>query len=102
MKIFTEKGILKKLLLIIIAIILFNAIIPTNVSYAADVGGVLLKPIVDLMVALGDFVMDIINNMLYGMETSVIRIDTDNGLWEFLAIAAVAIVTVLAIATLMK
>lgn len=100
MKIFTEKGILKKLLLIIIAIVLFNAIIPTNVSYAADVGGVLLKPIVDLMVALGDFVMDIINNMLYGMETSVIRIDTDNGLWEFLWIAAVAIVTVLAIATL--
>ena len=38
------------------------AIIPTNISNAeSDVGGVLLKPITDLMLALGDFIMDIVH-----------------------------------------
>ena len=95
MKIFAKKGMLRKLLLIIIVIILFNVIIPTNISNAeSDVGGVLLKPITDLMLALGDFIMDIVHNVIYGMNTAIIRIDQDNGWLEFLGIALAVIAAI--------
>jgi len=99
MKIFTEKGILNKLILIVLAIIILNAIIPTNVSYAAkdegSVGGVLLKPISNLMLALGDFVMDLIHNVVYDMPTSIIRVDNTNDLWQAILIVLAVVVAIL-------
>lgn len=96
MRNFTGNGILKKLIIIIIAIIVFNAVIPTNVSYAGkleDIGGPLVKPIIDVLMAIADFVMDFLHDIVYNMETALIRIDADNGFWEFVAIAFVSIVT---------
>jgi hypothetical protein len=106
MKIFTEKGILKKIILIIVVLIFINAIIPGNVSYAGivsdieKVGGPLIKPIIDLMMAVADICMDLIHDMIYDMETSVIRIDANNGLWEFIVIAVIAVVVAVGIAAL--
>ena len=97
MKIFTKNGILNKLILIVVAIIVFNVIIPTNVSYAGTVddiekvGGPLIKPVIDMMMAVADICMDLIHNMIYDMETSVIRIDANSGFWEGVAIFVVAV-----------
>ena len=104
MKIFTEKGILKKIFIILVVIILFKAIIPVNVSYAGTVddiekvGGPLIKPIIDVILAIADFAMDFLHDIVYNMETSLIRIDTDNGILEFVGIAFAAIVTFVLIA----
>ena len=105
MKIFTEKGIVKKLILIFVVVMIFNAVIPSNISFAAQDnyswGGVLLKPISDLLLAIGDFIMDIIHNVLFDMNTSLIRIDKDNGWWEKVAItlAVIAAIALIAVAS---
>lgn len=101
MKIFTEKGIVKKLILIFVVVMIFNALIPNNVSFAASdetsAGGVLLKPIADLMLLLGDAVMDLMHNVIYGMDTALIRVDKDNGILEFIVIGIAIIGVALAI-----
>ena len=97
MKIFTQNSILKKFVLILIVIITFNAIVPNNISYAAndrDPGGPLLKPIMDFVIFLGDAVMDIIHKVVYDMDISVLKIDKDVGILEFFAIAAGVILAI--------
>lgn len=103
MKIFTEKGIFKKLIIVLIVIIAFNAVIPTSVSFASDaaskVGGTLLSPVASLMIGLGDVVMNIIHDVLYDMDSSYLLIEKQNKILEiFLTIlAALAAVVVVAI-----
>ena len=104
MKIFTEKGIFKKLIIVLIVIIAFNAVIPTSVSFASDaaskVGGTLLSPVASLMIGLGDVVMNIIHNVLYDMDTSYILVENKSDIWGivFTILAAVAAVIVIAVA----
>lgn len=60
----------QKIIVVIAAIImLFNIIFPTN-SYAADVGGVLLTPIVDLVCSIGDVVVVLMEQCVNGGETN--------------------------------
>lgn len=76
MKIFTKKGIVQKIIIVLVALILFNFIVP-NISRAADdYGGVLFAPIQFLVLALGDTVMDILGTSLYGNSDPVITIST--------------------------
>ena len=80
MKNFIRKGIVKKLIIILIAITLFGAIIPPKVAYAgtkdvvSSVGGSLLSPVASLMIGFGDAVMNFIHELVYNMNSSFILI----------------------------
>lgn len=100
MKIFTEKKILKKLILVLMVLVVFNAVLPSNISCAEDdepFGGKLMKPIMDFLLGLGDFIMDIIHNVVYEMNKSLIRVDLDQGWLEFLGITLAVIAAVVVI-----
>lgn len=64
MKIFTKKGILQKIIVSIMIILSFNFITPTYSR--ADVGGILLSPIVDLIASLGDIVINLVQGVMTG------------------------------------
>lgn len=68
MKVFTKKSILQKIIIsILVILLLINFITPTysNAS-AADVGGVLLSPIIDLLCSIGDVVINILQRCMMG------------------------------------
>lgn len=96
MKILTKKGFVNKLIIVLLAVLIFGTIIPANASYAANgdniPGGKLLKPLVDLLMGLGDFIMDLLHNVVYGMNEAIIKIDLDNPWWEGLWITVGVIV----------
>ena len=64
MKIFTKKGILQKIIVSIMIMLSFNFITP---AYSrADVGGILISPIVDLVATLGDVVINLLQRAMTG------------------------------------
>lgn len=68
MKVFTKKSILQKIIISILVILLIiNFITPTysNAS-AADVGGVLLSPIIDFLCSIGDVVINLLQRCMMG------------------------------------
>lgn len=68
MKVFTKKSILQKIIIsILVILLLINFITPTysNAS-AADVGGVLLSPIIDLLCSIGDVVINLLQRCMMG------------------------------------
>lgn len=76
MKIFTKKGVVQKIIIVLVAVLLFNFIVP-NISRAEDdYGGVLFAPIQFLVLAIGDTAMDILGTALYGNSDPVITIST--------------------------
>ena len=100
------KGILKKLIVVLIAITLFNAIIPPKVAYADEkdvvtsVGGTLLSPVASLMIGLGDAVMNLIHDLIYNMDTSLILISKDNKAWGIFWTVVATVVAIVVIAVL--
>ena len=64
MKIFTKKGILQKIIVSIMIMLSFNFITPTYSR--ADIGGILLSPIVDLIASLGDIVINLVQGVMTG------------------------------------
>ena len=101
MKFLTKKGLINKIVLALLILMLFNALIPTNISFGKSdetFGGKLLKPVVDLLLALGDVVVDIIHNALFGINKALIRIDMDNGILEFLGTIIIGVVAAVIIA----
>ena len=87
-----QKGILYKILIILLMIILLNSAFPLNKAFALGeketVGGKLLKPVADLLLAFGDGILNIVHNAIYQMNTSVIRINLDDTLTKILLSAA--------------
>ena len=75
MEIFTNKSLVLKIVIALVIVILFNFCVPT-LSHAG-VGGTLLGPIVDLLVAVGDGAMLIIQSLIVGFDYSVIRLTDD-------------------------
>ena len=64
MKIFAKKGILQKIIVSIMIMLSFNFITP---AYSrADVGGILISPIVDLVATLGDVVINLLQRAMTG------------------------------------
>ncbi len=83
------------ILSIVIIIIIFNFIIP-NCSYAFD-GGKILSPVMDLLTAVSDSVIDILQKVLLGIkDDAFVNIDrTESFLSKFLgAIAALAVAAI--------
>ena len=61
MKIFTKKGIIGKLIIVIILMSIIGCAMPKNISFATTDGGVLLKPITDFAIGIGDAIINIIH-----------------------------------------
>lgn len=93
MKFFTKKGFWNKLIVVLLVLIIFSAIIPTHASYAAsELGGKLLKPIVDFLLAVADALVDFVQNALYGTQIATIKIDLDDTALQIIAVALAFIV----------
>jgi len=97
-------SLMKKLSIILVCLIVFSFAVPCQVRAEADWGGKLIAPIVDLVVYLGDGVLDIVHNTLIGQETSTIRLDLTSSTGETIlkwlgAIAAAVIAVVLTVVT---
>ena len=98
MKLFTKKGMILKIAIILVIVILFNFSAPT-ISYGADViGGTLLEPIVDLLLAIGDGAINIIQKLLFNIDYSLVKIAVpEAGFWENFGTAVGAVLGVAAV-----
>lgn len=67
MKIFSRKSLILKIALILAIVILFNFIAP-RIVLADDnggVGGILFEPIKDLLLTIGDAIMNLMQNVIF-------------------------------------
>lgn len=84
MKIFTKKGIIGKLIIVIILMSIIGCAMPKNISFATTPdGGVLLKPITDFAIGIGDAIINIIHKVLFNMDKALLVFDKTNGLWKW-------------------
>ena len=85
MKVFANKSIWKKLVFILLFITIFSFAVPQTVHASDDdtsLGGKLMKPIINLIVGLGDGVVNILHKFLLQQQTTLIRIDLTSGFWR--------------------
>ena len=75
---FTEKGIVQKIIVVLIFLVVFNFVYPYVPAYGVDalesVGGVLLEPLINLITSLGEGIIWVIQSMLLGLPVSNIHI----------------------------
>ena len=77
MKIFTERNLILKIVIALVFVILFNFCAPT-ISQADDdagVGGMLFEPVKDLLLTIGDAVVNIMQKLIFGTETSLLKLE---------------------------
>ena len=96
MKIFQNKKLFKKLMIIFLIILIFSFCVPKQ-SKAVSIGGKLLQPITDLILSLSDGVYGIAHKIILQQDTSLIHIDFSESVWE--KVATVAIFILVAVAT---
>ena len=110
-KVFTNKSIWKKIVIAILVVMTFQVIVFAPIVKADDAyngeegdalgwGGVLLKPVMSLLLTLGDGVMQILHSSIMGINAALLHIDLQEGniLWQILKI--VVTVVVLAVAAI--
>lgn len=97
MKIFTNKGIIGKLVIVISILIIFSCLIPSNKVYAADLGGTLLRPVMDLILTIADGIFDVVQKALFD-SPSLIVLDLSKGILStiFTVLGGVIIAVVVA------
>lgn len=78
MEIFTKKNLILKIVIALVFVILFNFCAPTvsNAGFFDEIGGTLLEPIVELFIAIGDAAINLVQNLLFGLHDSVIKVAT--------------------------
>ena len=98
MKNLTKKGFLNKLIIVFLVIIVFNAAIPMNKSQATDykVGGVLLKPINQLVLKVADGVVDLIHKVIFGSSTSLLEYDIHSN-WKLIVIIMAVVISIIVV-----
>lgn len=103
MKIFENKSVFKKLIIVLLCILLLSFCMPKGVNAASDdgIGGKLLNPVMSLFVSLGDGAMALLQKVVFHADASLINVDSSASFWSKLivvvaaiAIAAVAIAAV--------
>lgn len=77
MKIFANKNIWKKIVIILLFITVLAFVVPEPVS--ASFGGELMTPICSFLVGIADGVMDILHSMVLEQDTTIIDIDLTSG-----------------------
>lgn len=74
MKKFKEDSLIKKLMLTLLLVIFLGTTILPNISYAglpAAIGGALIEPVCDLILAIGDGFMSLIQKSIFGMSGEI-------------------------------
>ena len=97
MKIFTKRGIIGKLIIVIGILIIFSCLIPSNKVYATDLGGVLLRPVMDLILTIADGIFDVIQKALFD-SPSLIVLDLSKSAWSIIATIAVGVIIAIGVA----
>ncbi len=92
MKIFANKNIWRKIVLIFITITILTFVTPVTVQ-AATFGGNLMKPVVNLLVGVGDGFINVLHKVILKQQESRISIVTYEGSW-FLKIFLTVVVVV--------
>lgn len=97
---FTEKGIVQKIIVVLIFLVVFNFVYPYVPAFAGGdddenaPGGILFKPLFSLISAIGEGIVWIMQSQVLGLGTSNFYIDTANeAFWSGLAAGAAAITT---------
>ena len=98
MKVFMDKRIVKRVLLVVILIILFGFIFSGNVQADSEVGGKLLKPFVDMILGLGDGIFNIVHYAVLQQKDSLITISLNSTVLETIATVGVWILAAAAAA----
>ena len=101
MRILKNKFIFKLISSICLVLLLLN-VCPNNKLYAEDEevwGSVLLKPITNLLVGLGDGIVGVIHKTVMEQDETIIKISGDKDWWAFWkgVLVAVAIVVAMVI-----
>lgn len=81
MKVFTNKDLLRKIVMILVIILLFEYAVPTNVSNA-DWGGALFTPIQALTLAIGDVGSTGLNLFIWNESTAILTLYKDESFIE--------------------
>lgn len=97
MKIFTKRGIIGKLIIVIGILIIFSCLIPSNKVYATDLGGFLLRPVMDLILTIADGIFDVIQKALFD-SPSLIVLDLSKSVWSIIATIAVGVIIAVVVA----
>lgn len=100
MKVFTNKKIWQKIVIILLIFLLFQIFIPKS-SHAIE-GDVLLEPVTSLFANLGDGIMNILQKTIMGMDASGVWIEDSSNVWLkiLIVVGAILIATVAVIATI--
>ena len=91
---FTEKGIVQKIIVVLIFLVVFNFVYPYVPAFAAggdlleSIGGVLIDPLINLITSIGEGIIWIIQDMVLGLPASNIHIKKDGVLETLTAILA--------------
>ena len=99
MKIFTKKGMIFKIIIILIAVLILSLLIP-NISKAADddlgIGGSLFQPILDFLVGVADWFISFLQQSVLKMEESFVHIDRGGNFWStfWAIVATIAVIAV--------
>lgn len=99
MKIFTNKSVIHKIIVVLIILLLFNFIVPNHTRADDGLGGALLTPILDFLVAIGDGIVWLLQNAMFGMNDSLIHISFAANWWEWLAVIGAALGAALLVVT---
>lgn len=76
-KIFSNKNLIIRIATILVIVILFNFVNP-SISFGAvsgGIGGVLFEPIKDLVLAIGDGIVNIMQNVIFGTDVSLLKLE---------------------------
>ena len=76
MKIFENKNIFKKLVIVFLIITLFSFCIPKGVKADGGIGGQLLDPLLSMFVGLGDGAIALLQKLILQQDASMIQVDT--------------------------
>ena len=102
MRIFENKSLFKKLIIVLLIIMLFSFSIPKTVKADDGVGGKLLNPIMSLFVGLSDGAMTLLQKVVLQLDESIIEIDSSSSFWAKVLVigSAIAVGVVILAATI--
>lgn len=99
MKLFTNKKVWSKIIVILIFLLLFQFVSVRPVHATNDTiefAGKLMSPIMSLVITLSDGVMGLIHSSIMGQDEALLEIDLDSSVWEILGWVVIGILVVAA------
>lgn len=100
MEVFKSKSLVLKIVIALVIVILFNFCAPTlsQAGVAEVIGGTLLSPIIDLLLAIGDGAINLIQSILFGMDNSLLKVAVhEASFWETVGMVLGAVVGIAAV-----